>query len=175
MISKRDNQPETKIIFVGRFMMTATAIFNANGFPDIARREVEVCANRFALFLYNSTLMTSAIQTELSEFISALKPYEDDLKRTCKSHPDLRTVAYSDGLLYLNALHSFLYSLKSFLDVFARLVCKLINPSATPTTFKSKGVALANWVERSAPNSFPDRLRLKELILVQSAYEFSYL
>lgn len=157
-------------------MVTATAIFNGNAFPDHFQREVDVSANRFALFLHNTTLIGPAIQKDLSEFIGMLGAHATDLELASKSRSDLRIVAYFDGLAHLMTFHSILYSLKAFLDVFARLTCKLINPATKPITFGSKqlegravsGGKLAKWIEGSSPDSFSNKLPLRDVILTHS-------
>jgi len=168
--------PEIRIIFIGHLTAAANAIFNPNGFPGELQREVTICANRFALYLHNSSLLASAIEKDRSEFLSILSANANDLESACNSRPELRVVAYTDGLRHLMIFHSILYSLKSFLDVFAILVCRIINPRTSPTTFGSKkingkeisGAKLARWVERSSPASFSKKLQLKDLVLSHS-------
>lgn len=162
---------ETKVVFVSRFMQTGTAVFNGNAFPDELNTESTVCANRLSIFLYSVEDVNHSLKVTLSDFQKQLLSQSKDLCSASSKRADLHLVAYSDGLEYLTAFHLALYSLKSFLDVYARLICKLINNKTTSTTFgakKNKGVKvsgekLAKWIS-SSPDSFTEKEQLVEVV-----------
>lgn len=166
------DQPETKFIFVSRFMMTATNIFNGNAFPETFNKYSEVCANRLALFLFNLEEVKYALKASYEDFSWRLISKSNDLCAAAASRGDLKIIAYTDGLEYLTTLHFALYSLKSFLDVYARLICRLINSNAKPTEFHAKevngkrisGEKFVRWIENSSPSSYESKGKLIEVI-----------
>ncbi|MGR8951540.1 MAG: hypothetical protein ACU83V_03905 [Gammaproteobacteria bacterium] len=170
-------QPETKIIFVSRFMMTATAIFNGNAFPETANKSSLACANRLAIFLYNIDEIKYALRSSYDDFTSQLILHSNDLIGAANSRADLRFVVYSDGLEYLTSFHSALYSLKSFLDVYARLICLLINPHTDATTFGAKkidgkqisGGKFLKWIDGNSPSTYENKEILMNVIICHSS------
>jgi hypothetical protein len=83
-------QPETKIVFVSRFMMTSLGIFNGNAFPGEVRNSVDVCANRLALFLFKIDEQKYALKIAYDDFVSNLLSNEDSLCKGAvkRRHPN---------------------------------------------------------------------------------------
>ncbi len=84
-------------------------------------------------------------------------------------------VVVYDGLEYLSYFYSLLHSTKSFLDIFSRLLVKMIIPSADITFSKAlvegkslSGGKLCNWLEKSAPASCSYTIELRKLIIEHS-------
>jgi hypothetical protein len=73
--------------------------------------------------------MRHAIQRDIVDFKNVIERQRDDLERAIRSRPDLTSVAVYDGLAHLAELHSCLNVLKSFLDLYAKLAGKLVNPN----------------------------------------------
>ncbi len=128
-----------RIIIVGPHRWKAQSVFNENAYPSNVRSVVSACASRYALLLLHTSTMRQALQRDLSDFRSRIEDQRDDLERALRSRPDLTSVAIYDGLAHLSELHSSLNILKSFLDLYAKLVGKLINPSNT-WSFKKANV-----------------------------------
>jgi hypothetical protein len=71
-----------------------------------------------------------------------------------KTRGDVEHIAFADGLGYLACLHSILYEMKAFLDLFVRLICRLVSASGGPVGFNKGKVAgreiaggrLINWL-----------------------------
>lgn len=173
-----NSRPETKIIVVRKFTGAAGRLFNGNAFPDYVAKEIDACLLRLALFLYHSDRLVHEIEEDLTKFLQTLHlhPSLSDLDAAVKSRPDLQLVAYSDGLECMVCFHGVLYSLKSFLDTYAILICRLINPQTQPTTFGRKkingkelsGAKLALWVRNNAPKSFANTEPLADMIIKHS-------
>ncbi|MGA3207417.1 MAG: hypothetical protein ABSE05_06295 [Syntrophales bacterium] len=117
-----------QIIFVGHHRWRAQFVFNGNAYPTNIRSVVDACASRYALLLYHTSVMRQALQRDISDFRSMIEGQRTDLEKALRSRPDLTSVAVYDGLPHLAEMHSSLSISKSFLDLYAKLVGKLINP-----------------------------------------------
>jgi hypothetical protein len=118
-----------QIIFVGPYSWRAASIFDGNAYPPNVRSVVDACASRYALLLLHTASMRHALQRDISDFRSMIEAQRADMERALKKRPDITSVAVYEGLVHLAELHSSLNILKSFLDLYAKLVGKLINPS----------------------------------------------
>ena len=118
-----------QIIFVAPQRWRAQHVFNSNAYPPALRSVVDSCASRYALLLLHTFTLRDAIQRDIADFRRAIEGQRSDLERAIESRPDLESVAVYDGLAHLAEIHSALNSLKSFLDVYAKLMGKLVNPS----------------------------------------------
>ena len=121
-------------------------------------------------------------------FIFAVNQIEPDIKRDREQFlGELRTNKAFDGFTpdpdkpcvviyhnakFLIALHLVLYSMKSFLDLYARLISKLIVPNSTIFGFnegtvdgqKIKGGRLIKWLTESVPSAFTNASVLAAVI-----------
>lgn len=117
-----------------------------------------------------------ALNVSHKDFSRQLISKSNELCGAAAARSDLRLVVYSDGIEYLTALHSVLYSLKSFLDVYAKLICRLINSNTNPTTFGAKNVdgkrisggKFIKWIKGSSPSSYESKGKLIEVIYSHS-------
>lgn len=121
--------PPTQIVFCSAHRWKTFAIFNANAFPDATKTIVEACGSRLALVFHHTTSLATAIERDRTEFIGALERQRHDMEKALSSRPDLSCVARYDGLAYIAEMHSCFYALKSFLDLYAKLIGKLIHPN----------------------------------------------
>jgi hypothetical protein len=137
-------------------------VFNANAFPENLGHNVNVCGDRLALCRYYTSFLSKEISIERHLFIEELKKQQEDIKRGLSERQDsLKFVAYSDGLQYMAATFGCLNAMKSFLDVYAQLMVKVVSPN-TMLTFSKKpingrkiaGGILINWLQKSAPKTF---------------------
>lgn len=117
-----------RIVFIGPHRWRAFAIFNGNAFPAGVREIVDACGSRLALLLLHTVAMPSALERDTAGFKEAIQRQREDMESAIRSRPDLTSVAVYDGLAHLAEMHSFLNALKSFLDVYSKLIGKLINP-----------------------------------------------
>ena len=92
------------------------------------------------------------------------------------TRPELLLFAHADGLEYVSCLHSVFYEIKAFLDVYARLVSRLICPSGGAPGFgrakvngsEISGGRLANWIDKLAPETCPRKRELYDHIVRES-------
>ena len=124
-------QPPVQIVFVGSHLMKAQHVFNANAFPDATSNLVGACSSRLALLFLHMENLPRAIIQDRSELLGALDRLGVDLEKSVANRPDLTFVARSDGLAYIAEMHSCLNALKSYLDIYAKLIGKLIKPEET--------------------------------------------
>ncbi len=159
-----------KIVMVGQERWSTYGVFNANAYPDGVGDVVTACGTRAAIFLVHMSELKSEVATDRLRFAESLESQRDDLTRALTGHSGPSPVGYFDGLGYLTALYGCLLSLKSFLDVYAQLMAKVILPR-TSMTFKRANVGnvdlsggkFINWLNRSAPSSFGKAAFLADL------------
>ena len=116
-----------------------------------------------ALCLLYSDELKIGVTKEQRDFIISLEKNQAAGERGLrKRKDDLRFTAYSDGLRYIAGLYGFVNAVKSFLDVYANLMGKLISPSSN-WSFKRgniEGKSLAGgkiikWLDNCSPKNFP--------------------
>ncbi len=126
-----------QVIFVGQYRQTAQRVFNGNAYPAYARPVVDACASRYALLLLHALSTRRAIQYDISEFRRVMEAQRLDLETAVAKRPDLSVLAIYDGLPHMAQMHSALNALKSFLDLYAKLLGKLVTPSNSWTFDKA--------------------------------------
>lgn len=157
--------PELKCIVATGPMMTATALLNTNAFPDAVSTEVNACCSRLAYILCAIPRVDQAIQSSRDEFKVHLKRNWLGYRKAVETRPDLRVVLYWDGVEYVSALHSVLYEVRAFLDLYARLIRSLLGDQRVPPTFKSGssngkthyGAKFLRSLEKIEESRFPER------------------
>jgi hypothetical protein len=161
-----------QIIFVSPQRYSAQHIFNANAYPIALRSVVDSCASRYALLLLHTSTLRAALERDLTDFRKVVEGQRVDLERAIESRPDFECVAVYDGLAHLAEMHSALNSLKSFLDVYAKLIGKLVNSSnnwsfgkATVDGQEASGGRLVNALRSSSVETLA---RLADLTLEHS-------
>lgn len=85
---------------------------------------------------------------------------------------DARLVVVFDATGYLACLDGVFYALKSFLDVYAQLIARVIDRKVSIRAFAKKKVGrsklsggnLIRWLRQSAPNYFPGAAKLAGVI-----------
>lgn len=165
---------ETKIIFVDNNTYEAQHIFNANAFGAAFREDVSTCITRMAIFRYSVREARTQISKDFYIFEEKLKNQSEDLANFAIKQPDLTIVCYHDNTHYITAICSSLIYLKSFLDVYSKIIVKSINPGSTVMFSKARvdeedkpiaGGKLINWLRKSASAQY---MELSEVILKHS-------
>jgi hypothetical protein len=168
-ISAKSNH--VSLIIVGAHRWETFSIFNGNAFPDSLRYGVDACGIRLSLCLFYTSAVSEEVSKDRERFIEALEMQRDDIKRgLSKKQNSLNLVGYSDGLGYMAATYGCLNAMKSFLDVYAQLIGKLILPS-TNLSFKRRtidgrkiaGGTLISWLRTSAPRTFHNAKDLADI------------
>jgi hypothetical protein len=161
------------INLVGEERWSTYGVFNSNAFPDELSINAEACSTRAAILLAHLNMIKEAIKKDEKDFRAELKKYyTDSFVVSLRKRPSDKFVAYYDGIDYLAAFHGFLNSLKSFLDVYATLICRTIQPSSSTLLFGAKpveggkisGGRVINWLKRSAPITFKHSSKLQKAI-----------
>ena len=119
--------------------------------------------------------MHDALDRDTSDFMGMIEAQRADLESALKSRPDLSSVAVYDGLAHLAEMHSSLNVLKSFLDLYAKLVGTLIHPTNSWSFGKAKvdgqevsGGRLVNALRSTGGNQPGSLLALADLTLTNS-------
>ncbi len=157
--------PPTQIVFVGTHRWKTFAIFNENAYPDATKNVVGACGSRLALLFLHTASLSQAIERDRAEFFGAFERQREDMERALSSRLDLTCVAMYDGLAYLAEMHSCLNALKSFLDLYAKLIGKLIHPQnewafnkANVEGKKLAGGRFVNGLRNCSREAFADEL-----------------
>jgi len=171
---KKENH--VSVIITSPYRWETFCLFNANAFPANLGDNVNDCGLRLALCLYYTSLVSKEISKEREIFIKELDVQQADIRKGLSKRQDsLKFVAYSDGLQYLAATFSYLNAIKSFLDIYAKLMAKLISPS-TNMSFKRKAInggtiaggTFINWLQNSAPKNFNKAKDLADITIRHS-------
>jgi hypothetical protein len=128
------------------------------------------------VLLYNATRILAEINNAQKAFLLHLQPNWTAYVAAAATRPELVVTAYADGLEYVSCLHSVFYEVKAFLDVYARLLARIICPhGGVPSFGKAKisgceisGGRLANWIKGLAPEVCPLRGELYDHIVRES-------
>jgi hypothetical protein len=147
-----------RIDIADRLRWSTLAVFNANAYPDDLHSIVTSCQLRLALLVANANALRREVSAALDYFQQELST--EDMVTMSNSARKVRLVAfaYSDG--YIGSLYSLLAVTRSFLDIYALLMSKLIDRRLT-WSFGSKAVdgepkaggRMINWLRHSAPSN----------------------
>ncbi len=171
-----DKKNHVSLVFTGPHLWATFGIFNANAFPTSLGNNVRVCATRMALCLLYSDELKISVTSAKRDFLMSLEKHQADGERGLQNRKDdLRFVAYSDGLRYIAGLYEFVNAVKSFLDVYANLMGKLISLSLNWSFKRGKveGMSLAGgkmirWLDNCSPKNFPCAVNLAEATRLRS-------
>jgi hypothetical protein len=160
------------IIVCGPSMVCATALMNANSVAPEFETEVNVAARRLAIFLHQVKVLPVEVDVVQRDFYAHLDRNWEPYVSAVKQKTDFEYIAYADGLGYLARFHAILYELKSFLDIFARLICRLVSSKPGPNGFNKgkvgdvdvSGGKLINWLAGHTIESLPNRDALVHLL-----------
>lgn len=148
------------------------SILNTNAFNEPNTSILSAAKTRLAIFLYHYNAILNSIDADkdkLYERTTDPKTRVDDLSESLVKSG---AIAIYDGVSYQTALHGLLYSLKSFLDVFAFFIAKYLNPDVKGISFgkgkvegeKISGGSLINWLNNTKIDSFEKKGELVEII-----------
>ena len=157
--------PFVSLIVCSPRMVCATAMLNGNGFPPELESEAAAVARRLAIFLHHVDVLPSEIENSNRAFFDHLIRNWAPYLAAIKKRGDVEHIAFSDGLGYLACLHSILYEMKAFLDLFVRLICRLAAATGGPLGFNKGKVAgseiaggrFINWLVGQPTNLLPNR------------------
>lgn len=162
-MTNRPIRKKINLFYVNGEKRASDGILNRNAFDTVNDKVLDACKRRFAIFLYHSNTLKYTVARDKDWFYERLTDSSyGTLSQECI---DEGVVAIYDGVSYITELHGILYSLKSFLDIFAFFLCGSIDISLKGMTFSSKNIDgqnlsggnVINWLRSSAPSSFANR------------------
>jgi hypothetical protein len=155
---------------VGRELLYSQHIFNPNAFPSHVRSDVDACATKLSIIAYSLENIQREIQNDKLEFAHIL----NNDKAFIEFVPDPRkpVMALYYSVNFQVGLQSFFISIKSLLDIFTKIVSKLIEPKSTLRGFSKRkvdgveltGGTLLRWLDQNAPNDYANKSSLMTVI-----------
>lgn len=174
MVVESKDEMGIRIIFVDNYTFEATHIFNANAFGDALKEDVGACITRMVIFRHSVREVCAQVSKDFEIFEEILDKNIEDLANGAMKKPDITFVCYYDNTHYITAICSSLIYLKSFLDMYSKLIVKSIYPDQTVLFSKARvdeenkqiaGGKLIKWLRKSAPAQY---MELSEVILEHS-------
>jgi hypothetical protein len=160
------------IIVVDPHFWNAAALFNSNAFPPRVRTCSATCGDRLAILTHSVEIVLNEPGLDRRRLLEEIRRHPSFAG--FKPQPDKPALVIFHDLSFVSGLYSALIALKSLLDVYARLIARLLVPSASVFGFTSgvyrgrkiSGGKFLNWIEGSSPSSFGDRDKLLSVFLV---------
>jgi hypothetical protein len=160
------------IIIVDRHFAEASALFNPNAFPARVKSEATSCGDRLAILSHSVEIVVREPALDRSRLLQEIR--ENKAFAGFTPVPDKPAVLVLHNLNFVSGLYSALIALKSFLDLYSRLIARSLVPSASVFGFGSgnykrrnlSGGRFLRWIDHSAPRSFENRERLVAILLV---------
>lgn len=158
------------IFLIGPENWEASHVFNPNAFPVPVRNLVFSCMDCLSMFIFSVNQVEPNIERDRKQFLSKLRKNKAFYGFT--PDPDKPCVVVYHNAKFLVALHLVLYSVKSFLDVYAQLVSKLIVSNSTIFGFNKgtvdgkqiEGGRLITWLTKSTPDTYTNASTLAHVI-----------
>ena len=159
------------VVMVDPHFWRAAALFNPNAFPENSRGDASRCGDRLAILAHSVEIVMNEPGLNRSRLLDQIRA--EPAFKDFKASADKPAVLIFHNLHFVSGLYSALIALKSLLDLYARLVGRLIDPKATVFGFSSgqyKGQNLSGgkflrWLEGSTPVAFQNRERLVSIFL----------
>jgi hypothetical protein len=152
------------VLVVDRHFWEASALFNPNAFPDRAKPEASLCGDRLAILTHSVEVLKADPGLSRGQLLNQVR--NDPAWAGFKPDPEKPAVLIFHNLSFATGLYSALIMLKSLLDLYARLVRRLLVPKADMFGFASgeykgrknlAGGKFLRWLEKSTPASFARR------------------
>lgn len=159
------------VLIVDCHFAEASFILNPNAFPPQLKVDALSCCDRFAILTHSVNIVVHEPGLDLSRILKDIRENKAFIGFTPK--PEKPVILVFHNLNFMSGLYSTLISIKSFLDLFSRLIARSIVPSARVFGFNSgnykgrnlSGGKFLRWIERSAPRSFDNRDKLFSVLL----------
>ncbi len=159
------------VIIVDRHFAEASALFNPNAFPARVRSDAASCGDRLAILTHSVEIVVREPALDRSRLLQEIR--ENKAFTGFSPRPDKPAVLVLHNLNFVSGLYSALIALKSFLDLYSRLIARSLVPSSSVFGFSGakykdrnlSGGRFLKWIEGSAPRSFQNRDRLVAILL----------
>jgi len=158
-----------QIWILGPENFQASHVFNSNAFPSHVAGLVISCTEILSVFSFSVNQVEPNIERYKEKFLRELQGNKALVAYT--PDPNKPSVFMYKNTGILADLYLVLSSMKSFLDVYAQLISKLIDPKAKIQGFNeakvdgegTKGGRLINWLIGASPSTY---IKSKELASV---------
>ena len=159
---------------VGKEIVDAQTIFNPNAFLGVVRPDVIACSEHLAVFYYSKRIILNEVNSGINNFYLEIKGNKAFSGFKPSKSKNLRV--YYQDITYLAGLHSLLLSVKSFLDVYTKVMIKSVDPKSSTSGFKKgtfngnkiSGGNFLKWLKNSVSASTLDKDKLIRYIEQQS-------
>jgi hypothetical protein len=159
-----------RIVFMSPDATAASGWFNPNAFPEQARCLVDASGERAALVRYHARMIHHETEVDLRLFE---QEYTNHRVESLRFKEGFDHVAMFTGAGYLASLYGVFFTLKAFLDVYAKLVTGLIEGKyASARGFSRarvgkdnlRGGALINRIRLCSPKHFTNAAKLADVV-----------
>jgi len=159
------------VVMVDPHFWESSRLFNPNAFPPHAKADASACGDRLAILAHSIELVLREPGLDPSLMLQQLR--ENRAFNGFKPSPDRPSVIIFHNLNFLSGVYATLISTKSLLDVYSRLIAKLLVPSASVFGFNNSqfrgrnmsGGRFLKWIEGSVPKAFGKRDELVSALL----------
>jgi hypothetical protein len=160
------------VIMVDDNFKKASALFNANAFPDRAKIDATVCGDRLAILIHSVHIVLNEPGLDRKRLLKTI--LDNRAFAGFAPQMDKPAILIFHNLNFVSGLYSTLIALKSLLDFYSRLIGHLIVPSTNlfgfnKDNYKSRKIAggrFLKWIESSTPSSFTNRDELIAVVLI---------
>lgn len=168
---KRQTMP-TSIVVVDPHFWNASALFNPNAYPERTKQDATACGDRLGILKHSVELVRREPALNRALLLRQLR--DNHAFGSFQPPVDKPTVIIFHNLSFLSGLFATLISVKSLLDLYARLIARLVVPSASVFGFSSgqfrgrnvSGGRFLSWLESSTPRDFARREALISVFLL---------
>ncbi len=144
------------IYIVGPENWEAYHLFNSNAFPDHVKSFVFPCMDCLSLLIFSVDQVEPNIKRDRNQFPDKLKTNKAFDGFT--PDPNKPSVVVYHNARFLVALYLVLYSARSFLDVYSKLIGELIFPNSNLKGFKGKNSVI--WALKNRRHSYTNAAKL---------------
>ncbi len=155
------------ILFVGPENWQASHVFNSNAFPVHAKIFVSPCMDCLSMLIFSVNQVEPNIKRDRNQF--------PDKVRTNKAFdgftpdPSKPCVAEYHNAKFLVALHLVLYSARSFLDVYSKLIAELVFPNSGLKGFSFRSKNSVVWALKNRHHSYTNAAKLISIVRKHSS------
>jgi len=154
--------PATSILFVSPENWQASHVFNRNAFPIHAKKFVFPCMDCLSMLTFSVNQIELNIKRDRNQFPNnvrgnkALDDFIPDPNKPC--------VAVYHNAKFLIALHLVLYSARSFLDVYSKLIAELVFPGSGLKGFNFRSKNSVVWALKNRHHLYTNAVKLISVV-----------
>ena len=146
------------IYLVGPENWEASHVFNSNAFPDHVKNFVFPCMDCLSMLIFSVNQVEPNIKRDRNQFPDKLRT--NNAFDGFTPDPNNPCVAVYHNARFLVALHLALYSARSFLDVYSKLIGELIFPNSNLKGFSFKSKNSVAWALKNRHHSYTNAAKL---------------